>query len=681
MERKCKMMKGLVFLLVMAGAVYGLDFPGNTPGNATGGIDGERLVLENAVLKCSWDKSNGQLRFREITDKPANNSLSGADFECFEIAVSGKIIKSSEMTITGEARLSNITGNKQAKRMAEQFDGKEISVELVSPDGQIGVGWRVVMRDESNYVRQEIVVRVLKEEAAIESIIMPDITVGQARACGSLDGSEVVIGNILFAYEHPMAKIILFDNKSRGGFRCALSRDTVLKNGQDLKQSCIMAVVPDGQLRRGFLYYLERERTQPYRQFLNYNSWFDLSWTDHRPSEAEYLDVIERFGLELSEKRGVQLKSFAMDEGWDNPKTIWQIDKDVLPNGFKNILKAAKKFDSGLGVFMSMYGFTGYDLIARVKAGQKLGFRQREHWLTLQDNKYYDEVLRACVALMDEGVNYFKLDLSIAGMLNEGQNGADGRLISELEPQMKMLSELRKVNPDVFIDMTIGSWASPFWLLGTDTAWRRGLDCGSCGKGSRRQQWITYRDHEVYQNVVSRAPLYPLNSLQLHGVIFAQRGDAAKMGFDVDELSDELMTFFGSGTNVTSLFMTPSKMEPRGWDVLAETAKWYQSNADVLVDTHWVGGNPGNGEIYGWASWSKRKGILVLRNPDDKAKSIAIDIGKVFELPAGAAEKYTLKSPWKKDAGREAITLSAKKEHVFELGAFEVMVFDAAACD
>ena len=130
-------------------------------------------------------------------------------------------------------------------------------------------------------------------------------------------------------------------------------------------------------------------------------------------------------------------------------------------------------------------------------------------------------------------------------------------------------------------------------------------------------------------------------------------------------------------------------MRPQDWDVLAEAAKWSRNNADVLVDTHWVGGDPAKGEIYGWASWSERKGILSLRNPHDKAGKITLDIGKVFELPKGAAQKYSLKSPWKKDADKPvlrsttstedgaAIILSAGKEHTFELKPFDVLVFDA----
>ena len=30
----------------------------------------------------------------------------------------------------------------------------------------------------------------------------------------------------------------------------------------------------------------------------------------------------------------------------------------------------------------------------------------------------------------------------------------------------------------------------------------------------------------------------------------------------------------------------------------------------MLVDTHWIGGDPTALEIYGWASWNKDKAIL-----------------------------------------------------------------------
>jgi hypothetical protein len=118
-------------------------------------------------------------------------------------------------------------------------------------------------------------------------------------------------------------------------------------------------------------------------------------------------------------------------------------------------------------------------------------------------------------------------------------------------------------------------------------------------------------------------------------------------------------------------------MGPEHWDALAEAAKWSSENSDVLVDTHWIGGDPGAGQVYGWASWARRKGILALRNPSDKPGAITIDIGKAFELPGGAPRRYSIKSPWKEDAGRDAIVLTAGKEHTFRIDPFEVLVFDA----
>ena len=99
------------------------------------------------------------------------------------------------------------------------------------------------------------------------------------------------------------------------------------------------------------------------------------------------------------------------------------------------------------------------------------------------------------------------------------------------------------------------------------------------------------------------------------------------------------------------LYLTPSLLNRTNWDELAEAAKWARANADVLVDSHWVGGEPGKGEIYGWASWSPRKGILVLRNPDDKPAQFAVDIEKVFELPPQTAKAYEAISLWNKADG------------------------------
>jgi hypothetical protein len=95
----------------------------------------------------------------------------------------------------------------------------------------------------------------------------------------------------------------------------------------------------------------------------------------------------------------------------------------------------------------------------------------------------------------------------------------------------------------------------------------------------------------------------------------------------------------------------------------------------VLKDSHWIGGDPAWLEIYGWASWTPRKGILVLRNPKDREQTIRIKLKDAFEMPPGAAQAYLAKSPWQSETG-QPILLHSQQSHEFHLAPFEVLTLD-----
>jgi hypothetical protein len=118
-------------------------------------------------------------------------------------------------------------------------------------------------------------------------------------------------------------------------------------------------------------------------------------------------------------------------------------------------------------------------------------------------------------------------------------------------------------------------------------------------------------------------------------------------------------------------------MTPAMWDALAEAATWSRQNADVLVDAHWIGGDPGKAEPYGYASWSPRKGILALRNPGPQPARLTIDLQSALELPPGAPHRYVLRSPWKESASRGEIVLQSDTPHAFELAPWESLVLEA----
>ena len=102
-------------------------------------------------------------------------------------------------------------------------------------------------------------------------------------------------------------------------------------------------------------------------------------------------------------------------------------------------------------------------------------------------------------------------------------------------------------------------------------------------------------------------------------------------------VADEIWSFFGSGTCLQELYINPKLLTETMWDELAAAAKWSRANSDVLVDTHWIGGDPGKAEVYGWASWRPGKGILVLRNPSETPQEFSITPQAALELPGGVA--------------------------------------------
>jgi hypothetical protein len=581
-----------------------------------------------------------------------------------------------------------------SRRLAERRGGRQIAVELASADGNLKLQWRAVLRDGSNYVRQHLLISAKRESVELQELALVDVFAPNAAVAGSVDGSPVVAGNFFFGCESPLSKSTVTVAQPRTLVRSGFVSNVPVEAGRAVEHSSVVGVVPEGQLRRGFLYYIERERPQPYHTFLHYNCGYQVGaefWRIRRygkPEEFErfvdgqeklWLELIDVFGRELVEKRDVVLDSFVHDHAWDDVSRVWQFHRGY-GRGLAPEQAAAGKYHSAVGIWFGPWG--GYSGRAkRVEAGQQQGFETSKNGLTLAGPRYYERFREACVGMVrDYGVNYFKFDGFGAGNSKDGA----GPMAGDVEALLRLHDELRALKPDVFLNPTTGTWPSPFWMLWADSIWRQESDAGFLGKGSDRQQWLTYRDNATFHATVQRGPLCPISSLMLHGIMihkyaFKNPYDPKSRGVSCvpADLVAEIRSYFATGTCMQELHIDPSLMTGALWDVLAEAAKWSRSNAEVLADTHWVGGDPAKGEVYGWASWSKRKGILALRNPSDRPAVVEVDAGKVFELPAGAARQYALKSPWKEDAAKPAVTVKAGEPYQFKLQPFEVLVWDA----
>ncbi len=161
----------------------------------------------------------------------------------------------------------------------------------------------------------------------------------------------------------------------------------------------------------------------------------------------------------------------------------------------------------------------------------------------------------------------------------------------------------------------------------------------------------------------------------LHGLIFARY--AQRLGDDPGhDFPDEVHDYFGTGTQLQEMYITPSLLSSENWDVLAEAAKWSRENAQTLKDSHWIGGDPARLEVYGWASWSHEKAIVTLRNPSDQPQDFTASLATLLELPAGSARAYAARSPWKSDSTKPAVSIAVKEQHTFHLQPFQVQTLE-----
>jgi hypothetical protein len=662
------------------GATFGLDsgYPGTSPGSFSVRAEAGAIAISNRALAVSWRVAPDGLRWMSVRDEAAQRSLLVTS-EVFQVVLAdGQRYAASALVPEGRPLIKELAPAPNASRLAGRIPGRQLEVSLRSADRRLSVLWRCVCTDGANYVRQELAIKAAREDLPIQEIVWFDGYLPGARKAGRVDGSPIVAGTFFLGAEDPHALASAERPQKpaepEGEAVCRLTRSSPLPKGEELHLSAVLGVAPAGQLRRAFLYYLERERAHPYRPYLHYNSWYDISWPGFSMNESNCLEAIRQFGENLIKPYGVVMDGMVFDDGWDDAKTLWQFHRG-FPNGFGPHAALCRQYGTRLGVWLSPFGGYGEAKAQRLKYGSGQGYETNATGFSLAGPRYHDAFRQACVRMIRQyGVNHFKFDGIASGMY---ANGPGASYLLDTEAMRRLMLELRAEDPNLYINLTTGSWPSPFWLRFADSLWRQGGDMGLAGKGNKQQQWITYRDQEVFRNIVGKGPLFPLNALMTQGVAWSRHGSAAERDFDARGFKDDVRGFFGSGTSLQELYLQPQRLGPDDWRTLAEAAQWSRTNADVLVDTHWIGGDPGRLEVYGYASWTPRKGAIMLRNPDETPHPFALEVEAAFELPPSAPRRYLLKTPWKGDAAKPALKAEAGRRLTLTLQPFEILVLDA----
>lgn len=609
--------------------------------------------LANKVLKAFFINTGGKLYFNGCSELGLQ-----PDTELFKVLLGdGSTVAASGMKLE-DVKIVTLGEDPSAATASLRYAGKALEARFTY--GDLSITWRAVLRDGSHYLRTEMDIKAardlsMKGIVAMNYLVAKNSAYTAPEVVGNTRGAILASNHIFAGLETPMGLNSSKDEGNATHIEGLWRRNTTLKAGKTWNISSVVGLVAPNQLRRSFLAYSERERAVAWRPYPVYISWYELNIDRNNAPAPSYkgnmtveqcADVVSHWKTHFYDKYQMAPKAFVWDDGWDQYGT-WTFNPN-FPNGFDEPANEAKQMGTGIGAWLGPVG--GY--------GQSGEYR-RAYWrskggMQLSNEDYYNFFIRCCTNMIDRyDFRFFKFDgISAQASAIGPDEGTRGE--ENAEAIISIERAVRQKRPDIFLNTTVGTWASPFWFHFTDAVWRQEGDYGEAGdQGTDRERWITYRDRLVYQNFIQRSPVCPINTLMTHGFILSRWGAVSK-NMDYEGIVREMRCAFACGSGMVELYNDYKLMDEikdnQGnagalWKDLAECIKWQQEQADVLPDAHWVGGNPWDGKkanVYGWAAWNGKKSVLTLRNPSASAQTFTTTLREALEIPSYVRGKITL---------------------------------------
>ena len=94
------------------------------------------------------------------------------------------------------------------------------------------------------------------------------------------------------------------------------------------------------------------------------------------------------------------------------------------------------------------------------------------------------------------------------------------------------------------------------------------------------------------------------------------------------------------GTAFWEYYYSPSMFDDEKWQVNAEAANWIEDNFDILQKSKMFGGNPENGDIYGYSCWKGNQGIVSIRNPKDVEQTYTLTLDEKVGVSSEVKNVY-----------------------------------------
>jgi hypothetical protein len=461
-------------------------------------------------------------------------------------------------------------------------------------------------------------------------------------------GQPVYYRDLFFGVEYPACTILC---DGRGRIRVGYEYGLPVGLTPVSSHAAVIGVAGDGDVSKSFLRYVDTIRSRPPRPFVLWNSWYNLREFD----EEACLESVRLLREKFCNPYGIRLDAIVLDDGWDDHRSLWRVAKDRFPSGFTKIEDESLKIASGLGFWLSPWGGYGEGQKERIAYGSAEGFELlkspgfRREGFCLAAPRYKARFQECGLGfLRDYKTTYFKFD-GFPSFCQDPLHGHRVGLYSQVamtDAFIDVLDSLKKEKRGLFINITTGTWHSPWWLQHADSVWMQGNDYGHDGWGSVRQRSITYKDWWMHIAFREKKAQYPFNALMTVGIVKGRYNIDAYRTPDKDESEkdwqDHVMMNLGMGTLHLELYISPAIMSDKELAFLGGKIRWWLENARVFAHTKMILGNPHEGEVYAYTHFPQdgqppHKGLIFVRNPSLEKKKAEIPFDDSIDLPKGAA--------------------------------------------
>ena len=448
-------------------------------------------------------------------------------------------------------------------------------------------------------------------------------------------------GGVFFGIEYPTATNVVKRDGNNVTLSCRELIGTVVRKDWVESDWVVEGLAPDHYVKDWFFNYLPDVRVAANRPYTLYNSWYDLRSpafpnveASHVMNEKNILNIIDLFKKNMIDKYGINLDAFVLDDGWDVYESDWKMRPETFPHGVKPIVDALKPLGTTLGIWFGPTGGYSYRMKRinwmKEHGYETVGSTPNDEMMDIAGPKYSSLFEKRTTDLAKEGVGYFKWDGIQFSSSEPGSGHAVGYLArrAAMESVIQKCKAVRAVNPNEYLNITSGTWLSPWWLQYANQIWMQGQDYGYADVPSvnERDAAITYKDFVLYDDFHNQDVWFPLSNMMTHGVI---KGNLERLGGEddpLDKFANDAVFYFGRGVSMYEMYISPDLLNPQEWKVLSESLAWAKNRFPVLNKTFMEGGDPTKGETYAFVHFKNDSGIIAARNPVMQPQSITVKL-------------------------------------------------------